>query len=219
MTTTQTRPRGTPGTAPDGRSARQRAADLLEEHGRTYAQESGIRLKDAPSPLYQLLVMTTLLSVRISAHIAVAAAKEISAAGWRTPKAMAAASWQEVVDALGRAHYKRYDESTATALGQGAELLDERWHGDLRRLRGEADGDPGEIRRLLQEFRRIGPVGAEIFCREAQGVWPELRPSFDQRALDGAKRAGLPADPRKLADLVEPEDLPRLAAALVRATL
>lgn len=198
---------------------RRRAAELIEGNGHTYAQEAGITLKDAPSPLYRLLVLTTLLSVRISAKIAVAAAREISSAGWRTPRAMADASWQEIVDALGRAHYRRYDESTATALGDGAKLLEERWHGDLRKLREEADGDPQRIRELLQEFRRIGPVGAEIFCREVQGLWPEVRPSFDSRALDGARRAGLPSDPKQLAALVKPEDLPRLASALVRSTL
>lgn len=201
-------------------AARRRASELIDgSSGRTYAQEAGIRLKDAPSPLYQLLVLTTLLSVRINASIAVAAAREVYAAGWRTPRAMAAASWQEVVDALGRAHYRRYDESTATALGEGARSVQQRWHGDLRLLRREADGDAGRIRELLQEFRRIGPVGAEIFCREAQGVWPELRPAFDDRALDGARRSGLPAERRRLAALVEPEQLPRLAAALVRTTL
>jgi hypothetical protein len=191
----------------------------MNEHGETFAQQAGIRLKDEPSPLYRLLVLTTLLSVRISASIAVHAAREISAAGWRTPEALRRASWQEVVDALGRAHYKRYDESTATALHDGAGLLIDRWHGDLRRLRAEAEGDPGRIRELLQEFRRIGPVGAEIFCREAQGVWPELRPAFDRRTLDGAARNQLPRDPDRLAALVEPGELPRLAAALVRGTL
>lgn len=199
--------------------ARDRAAKLIEESGPTYAQEAGIRLKDAPSPLYQLLVLTTLLSVRISSRIAVAAAREIYAAGWRTPQAMAGASWQSIVDALGRAHYKRYDESTATALGDGANLLLERWHGDLRRLRDEAGGDPAQIRRLLQEFRRIGPVGAEIFCREAQGVWPQLRPSFDRRALEGAAKLRLPRTAARLEELVDGGELPSLAAALVRSTL
>lgn len=202
-----------------GRTAQDRAAKLLEESGSTYAQEAGIRLKDTPSPLYQLLVLTTLLSVRISAPIAVAAAREIYAAGWRTPRAMAGASWQSIVDALGRAHYKRYDESTATALGAGAKLLLDRWHGDLRRLRDEAGGDPEQIRSSLQEFRRIGPVGAEIFCREVQGVWPQLRPAFDQRALAGAAKLRLPRNPAKLASLVDGDELPNLAAALVRATL
>lgn len=198
---------------------RTRARHLIDESGETYAHEAGIRLANAPSPLYRLLVLTTLLSVRIGTPIALAAARELSAAGWRTPQAMARATWQEIVDALGRAHYVRYDESTATALGAGANLLIGRWHGDLRRLRAEAGGDPARIRELLQEFRRIGPVGASIFCREAQGIWPELRPAFDQRALDGAARNRLPRDPKRLAALVPPDELPSLAAALVRSTL
>lgn len=59
--------------------------ELLDRHGRTYSEEAGIRLADKPSPLYQLQVLSTLLSARISADIAVAAARELFAAGYRTP--------------------------------------------------------------------------------------------------------------------------------------
>ncbi|MET9568680.1 endonuclease [Streptomyces virginiae] len=193
--------------------------DLLDEHGRTHAEQAGIRLRNTPAPLYQLLCLCVLFSVRIKADIAVDAARELFAAGMRTPRAMAAASWQDRVDALGRAHYRRYDEGTATALGEGAELLLNRYHGDLRRLRDTADGDPNRIRELLQEVPRIGPVGSDIFCREVQGVWPELRPAFDRRARDAAAALGLPKTAAGLARLVTADDLPRLAAALVRAGL
>jgi len=77
------------------------------------------------------------------------------------------------VDALGRGGYRRYDERTATQLGDGAELLTERWSGDLRRMREEADGDIGRLRELLQEIPGLGPAGADIFLREAQRVWPD----------------------------------------------
>ncbi|MFJ5138811.1 endonuclease [Streptomyces sp. NPDC088707] len=195
------------------------ARDLLDEHGRTHADEAGIRLGNTPAPLYRLLTLCVLFSVPIQAGIAVAAARELHAAGMGTPRAMAAASWQDRVDALGRAHYRRYDESTATALGDGAELLLDRYRGDLRRLRAAADGDPDRIRELLQDVPRIGPVGADIFCREAQGVWPELRPAFDNRARATAAKLGLPTTPADLARLVPADDLPRFAAALVRAGL
>src|SRR5581483_2925342 len=105
-------------------------AELLTRHGRLYAEEAGVRLADRPGPLYQLLVLATLLSARISADIAVAAARELFAAGYRSPKAMSEASWQDRVDALGRGHYRRYDERTATMLGDGADLLSDKWHGD-----------------------------------------------------------------------------------------
>jgi hypothetical protein len=65
---------------------------------------------------------------------------------------------------------------------------------------------------------RLGPVGVDVFCREAQRVWPELRPYFDSRALKGAERVGLPTKPEKLAKLAGEDDLARLAAALVRVS-
>ena len=187
------------------------AQALLDRCGRTYAAEAGIRLRDAPSPLYQLLVLAHLLSARISADIAVAAARELFAAGMRTPRRMADATWQQRVDALGRGGYRRYDERTSTQLGQAAELVLERYKGDLRRLR--ATDDP---RARLREFPGIGPTGVDIFLREVQGVWPEFTPYLDVKALDGAERIGLPASPRELSRLVDDADLPRLAAGLVR---
>ncbi|GGQ67816.1 endonuclease [Kitasatospora griseola] len=194
-------------------------ADLLDRHGTTYAEQAGIRLRDTPAPLYRLLVLTQLCAIRIRADTAVAAARELFAAKLRTPRAMADSTWQQRVDLLGRAHYVRYDESTATALGEGAELVRRRWRGDLRRLREEAGRDPAAIGRLLREVPRIGPVGADVFRREAQLVWPELRPFFDRRALTAAAGLGLPRSPDALAALVPGDDLARLAAALVRSAL
>ncbi|MFF2818798.1 endonuclease [Kitasatospora cineracea] len=189
---------------------------LLDGYGRTCAEEAGITLRDKPAPLYRLLVVTVLCSVRIRADTATAAARELFRAGLRTPRATAGSGWQDRVDALGRAHYVRYDESTATALGDGARLVLDRWRGDLRRAGAAADGDPEALRGLLREVPRIGPVGADIFCREAQAVWPWLRPSFDARVCRTARDLGLPGTPRGLAGLVPPEDCARLAAALVR---
>jgi endonuclease III len=192
---------------------------LLAKLGQSYAEEAGIKLADRPAPLYQLLVLATLLSARISSDIALAAARELFAAGYRTPAAMGAASWQDRVDALGRGHYRRYDERTSTMLGNSAGLLIQRWHGDLRELRDEADADAGRVAALLTEFPGIGPAGADIFLREVQAVWPGITPYFDQRGLDGARIAGLPHDAAALAALAGSDaDLPRLAAALVRVS-
>ena len=69
----------------------------------------------------------------------------------------------------------------------------------------------------LTEVPRIGPVGAGIFVREVQDVWPQVRPFFDDRALAEAKRLGLPTDPDELAALA-PRRVARLAAALVRSS-
>lgn len=132
---------------------------------------------------------------------------------------MAGATWQQRVDALGRGGYRRYDERTATQLGEAAELLTERWGGDLRRLRDEADGDVSELRRLLQEFPGMGPTGADIFLREAQLVWPETGPLLDRKALRGAERLDLPGDRDRLLALAGKTEPAVLAAALVRAAV
>ena len=192
---------------------------LLDRYGRSYASQTGIRLRDAPAPLYQLLVLANLLSARIAGEIAVAAAQELFAAGYRNPRAMRKASWQQRVDALGRGHYRRYDERTATQLGDGAVLLIERWHGDLRMLRDEAGGEPGRVAELLTEFPGIGPSGADIFLREVQAAWPQVAPFADQRVLDGAAELGLPRDVGQLAALAgSRRRLAQLAAALIRVS-
>src|SRR5690606_6882354 len=180
-------------------SRTRRVTKLLDLAGRTYAEEAGITLRDKPAPLYRLLVLSILLSTRIKASIAVAAARELRIYG--TPRKMLDATWQQRVDALGRGHYVRYDESTATALGTGA------------------DGDVNELRRRVQQFPRRGPVGADIFGREARHVWPELRPYVDAKAVSGARAVGLPEGEAKLAALVDGDDLARFTAALVRADL
>jgi endonuclease III len=198
----------------------ERVRELLAEHGSTYAEEAGIKLADKPAPLYELLVLAMLLSARISANIAVAAARELFAAGYRTPAAMADASWQDRVDALGRGHYKRYDERTATMLGDGAGQVLRDWHGDLRALRDKAGGGAAAIAGLLTEFPGIGPAGASVFLREVQEIWPSVAPYVDDRMAEGARRAALPDDRDALAALLEESGQPaRLAAALIRMSL
>ncbi|MEV6397458.1 endonuclease [Streptomyces sp. NPDC051907] len=209
---------------PDLSPAQQSRAvrELLASHGRTYADEAGIRLRDTPQPLYRLLVLAVLLSARIRSTTAVATARALYDAGLRDPRRMRAASWQERVDALGSGGYRRYDERTATQLGDGAALLIEEYGGDLRRLRAEADGDVAALRGLLRRTPGLGPAGVDIFLREVQGVWPEAAPYLDAKTLDGARRLGLPDDPIRLAKLARAageSDLAVLAAALVRTAL
>ncbi|AQS66406.1 hypothetical protein [Streptomyces pactum] len=201
------------------RDQRRVVRELVGAHGQTYAEEAGIRLKDTPQPLYRLLVLAHLLSARIRGSVAVATARALHEAGLRDPRRMAGADWQERVDALGRGGYRRYDERTASQLGDAAELLTERWGGDLRRLREQADGEVAEVRRLLQEFPGVGPTGADIFLREVQRVWPQTAPYLDRKALQGAERLGLPSDPDRLLDLAGATEPAVLAAALVRASV
>lgn len=195
------------------------ARAVVDRYGTTYAQEAGIRLADAPAPLFQLLVLAELLSARIGAPIAVAAAAELHKAGLTTAQKMRDSARHERVRALGRGGYRRYDERTATQLGDAAALLLDRYDGDLRGLGEAAGGDVGRAARLLQEVKGIGPTGAAVFLREVQAVWPWVRPYLDDRALAGARRVGLPDDARALGGLVAPGELASFAAGLVRISL
>lgn len=193
------------------------ARALLDHGGQTFAQEAGIKLEDKPAALYQLLVLSLLMSAPISGGIALKSAREVFKAGYTTPRKMRDATWQQRIDALVKGGYRRYDESTSTTLGEGAAFLLERYRGDLRRMASAASGDRKRLHSMVKEVKGIGNVGADLFLREAQGVWPMLRPYVDKQAIKGAQTLGLPEDPQDLARLVGGDDLDRFVAGLVRA--
>jgi len=191
---------------------------LLKVAGTTYAAEAGIRINDKPMPLFQLLVLCMLASKPIAATTAVHAARELFKAGLRTPKAVLASDRGTMISAFGRAHYVRYDESSATRLTDIAERVRDEYSGDLRKLARRSQHDVAAAARMLKQFKGIGDTGADIFLREVQDVWTWVRPHFDDRATTAAKRLGLPAEPAKLGALA-PRANARLAAALVRVSL
>lgn len=194
---------------------------LLERHGRTYADELGIEVNDnTPSPLFRLLCASMLYSARISSEIATKAAAGLADAGWTTAEHLADSSWDERVDVLNEAGYTRYQERTATMLGDTAELVRDRWRGDLRRLRDEADRDPARERQLLGEIKGLGGVGIDILFRELQVAWSELYPFLDERTADAAQRLDLPTDAERLANEAGSKDrYVRIVAALTRTEL
>jgi endonuclease III len=191
---------------------------LLKAAGTTYAEEAGIRIDDKPMPLFQLLVLCMLASKPIDATTAMRAARELFKTGLRTPKAVLASDRRTMISAFGRAHYVRYDESSATRLTDIAEAVRVDYSGDLREIARRSQHDIRSAARMLKQFKGIGDTGADIYLREVQDVWTWARPYFDARATSAAKGLGLPADPKKLAALA-PRANARLAAALVRSAL
>ncbi len=193
---------------------------LLERHGRAHSEELGIKIgRNTPSALFRWLMASLLLSARIRADVAIRAARALSDQGWTTAARMAKSTWEQRTRVLNEAGYARYDESTSRMLEDTTHMLLEHYRGDLRKLREAAGRDPAAERTLLKEFKGIGDVGVDIFFREVQTAWGELRPFADAKALGAARRVGLRDDAAALAALVNQEDLPRLLAALVRADL
>ncbi|MBZ9556718.1 MULTISPECIES: hypothetical protein [unclassified Modicisalibacter] len=193
---------------------------LLDRHGQTFAEELGANIpRNTPSPLFRVLCLALLTSAPVGAAQAMRACSALGEAGLTTPRKMADSSWQERVTILNEHGYARYDEKTASQLAVMTYHLQENYHGDLRYLREEADGNRDKARKRLKTFKGIGSVGADIFLREAQVCWPEFRPFADKMALKSAARLGLGDDVETLSQWVEPETFPRLVAALVRAQL
>ncbi len=191
---------------------------LLKAAGTTYAAEAGIKISDKPMPLFQLLVLCMLASKPIDAATATRAANEIFRAGLRTPKSVLASDRRTMISAFGRAHYVRYDESSATRLSDMAKRVRDDYAGDLREIAKRSRHDVAAAKRMLKQFKGIGDTGADIYLREVQDVWSWVRPYFDDRATSAAKQLGLPTEPAKLGALA-PRANARLAAALVRASL
>jgi endonuclease III len=191
---------------------------LLKRTGSTFAAQAGVRIDDKPMPLFQLLVLCMLASKPIDASVAMRAGRELFNDGLRTPKAVLASERRTMIEAFGRAHYVRYDESSATRLTDIAGRVRDEYSGDLRKLAALSDHNVRTAASLLTGFNGIGPTGADIFLREVQDVWTWVRPYFDKRATAGAKQLGLPTDPAALGALA-PRNNARLAAALVRAAL
>lgn len=200
-------------------SPKETAEAVLRKYGTTFAYDCGIRLQDTPAPLFQLLYSSLLMSAPIEADSAVQAARALVEAGLTTPEKMAEASWQERVDILANNGYKRFDESTAEQLGEAARMVIERYDGDLRTLREDGDREVKQQRELLQEFKGIGEVGANIFLREVQTLWDEAYPFADDRVLEAAGELGLPKDVDDLAALVDKDDFPKLVAGLMKVRI
>lgn len=193
-----------------------RAARLVSETS-TFAAAAGINLRDTPAPLFRLLVLACLLAAPVQHTAALRAAQALRPLA-RTAASLAGTEPAEVARTMTLAGYWRFHHTKAALLVRAAEHLQERCGGDLRRLYHQAHSVT-DLHRRLRGVPGVGTHAAHIVLREAQAVWPDVQPYLDGRVLTGAERLGLPVDPARLAALVAPPDLPRLAAACVRATL
>jgi endonuclease III len=203
-----------------GADAQDVVAELLSRHGRTFSEELSADVPaDTAEAMFRLLVFATLASARIRTAAAVEASNALFEKGWTSPAVLAETTWEDRVEVLNKNGYARYDESAARILGDSCGYLLETYDGDVRAVRDEADHHRDREHTLLMQFKGIGPVGADIFLREAQAGWDELIPYVDGRTRQTARDLGLPRDPRRLLDLVERDQFPRLVAAIVRSRL
>jgi hypothetical protein len=119
--------------------------------------------------LFKWFLACLLFGKPIQTAIAERAYRALVAARLTSPEAVLRAGWDKLVGLLDRAHYVRYDFSTATKLLEVCEELKRRY-GTLTSLLAQAKA-PSDLARKLQEFKYIGPVTARIFIRDVRPIW------------------------------------------------
>jgi len=119
--------------------------------------------------LFKWFLACLLFGKPIQKEIAERAYQELVEARITSPDAVLRVGWDKLVTLLDRAHYVRYDFSTATKLLEISEELKRRY-GTLTNLLAQAR-TPSELSRKLQEFKYIGPVTTRIFLRDVCPIW------------------------------------------------
>lgn len=135
-----------------------------------YARRLQIDLRSKQeAELFKWFLACMLFAKPIQSEIAERAYRQLAAARLTSPGAILRAGWDKIVLLLDRAHYVRYDFSTATKLLAVSRELKRRY-GTLTNLLSQSRTVP-ELSRKLQEFKHIGPVTARIFLREVRPIW------------------------------------------------
>lgn len=135
------------------------------------ASELGIALKlDDESSLFKWFIASFLMGKRIQTPIAAKAYRVIvEEQGRDTPRKLQHCTSRELVSMLGRAHYVRYDESTAQRLLDLSAKLNADYAGKITRIRDVSE-DRQAFEKRLGEFDGVGPKTIEIFMRDAAEV-------------------------------------------------
>ncbi len=135
------------------------------------ASELGIELKPGDdSSLFKWFIASFLMGKRIQAPIAAQAYRVIiEEEGRDTPRKLQHCTSRQLVAMLGRAHYVRYDETTAQRLLDLSAKLNADYSGSITRML-EASDDGQAFERRLGEFEGVGPKTIEIFMRDAATV-------------------------------------------------
>ena len=134
-----------------------------------YARELDIDLASGrESEYFKWFLACLLFGKPIQQEVAKRAYLELVQDGITSPEAILKADWDKLVEILDRAHYVRYDFSTATKLLDVSKALKEKYgtFGALLKQSKTID----ELSSRLQEFKGVGPKTVEIFLRDMEPV-------------------------------------------------
>ena len=214
--------RGSRDTTERARLARAAVAAL----GGRYSSGLGIDVDSGDAEVERWFLAATLFGTRIPATVAERTFGVLDGAGLHRVTQARHIPWEDLVALLDEGGYARYDFRTATRLQDLAEIIGERYDGQVTVISRRFPGYQG-LRQALDALPGWGPVTIQLFLRELRGVWPGAQPPLDQRTAAAAHHLGLSAaGPGKpglpaLAQLAARSglDLRDLESALVRLAL
>ena len=135
------------------------------------AAQLGIELRpEDDASLFKWFIASFLMGKRIQAPIAAQAYKVIvEEQGRDTARKLQHCTSRELVAMLGRAHYVRYDETTAQRLLDLSAKLNAEYAGKITHMRSASESREAFEKRL-GAFDGVGPKTIEIFMRDAAKV-------------------------------------------------
>lgn len=164
---------------------------LMEEWGGRFSSELGIDIDSGSSKeIFKWFLASILFGARIRQDAAVRTYREFEKQDVLSPDAIRRTGWDGLVRILDTGGYARYDFKTATKLLGIAEMLINRYGGDLNRLHEEAH-DPHDLELKLMEFKGVGQVTVNIFLRELRGIWQKADPLPGDPAIAAVRSLGL----------------------------
>lgn len=198
-----------------------KVSSLLSKYGALPLQQHLADVTSAtPETLLALLLNAILSSARISHELAAKSVACFIEAGYHDVQVLKKASWDEKTAVLTKGGYTRYREKTATMLGELADLLLDKYDGDLNNVLVHTKKDRAQIRAALKEIKGLGDVGVDIFFDTVQGVWPCVAPFVDPRSLKTAQQLGLGSVDDLWREVGEdPMEMCRLSSALTTVRL
>lgn len=136
------------------------------------------------SQTFRWLMACLLFGKPIRQDVAAAAYASLIKAGITSLNKLQKTEWDALVTLLDKAHYVRYDFSTATKLLQVAQDISTQYGSVTKLLKQSSYTHDAACR--LQSFKGVGPVTASIFLRDISPVW--FKP-FDPHDFAAAKQA------------------------------
>jgi len=173
------------------RDAEKIACRVVALFGKRFSSLLGIRVDSGDSrEVFKWFLAAVLYSAPIRESSATKTFLVFKRENVLSPKKIVGLGWEGLVGLLDEGGYTRYDFKTADKLLELAKNLEEKWGGDLNRLR-RASKNEGELYANLKALAKgVGDATASVFLREMRVAWRvRARPTALEELA--AKKLGL----------------------------